>query len=237
MTTNDPSDRLSEIAAIPQSRLLAYARLRCRQRGLQHVDVQDLLQEAYLAACDALRSNPPSHRELRTALQHVVRNTIDSCCRRECATSRRLPGEDLVPIDEIPGENERINPALLAERAERSRLLLAAIAALPSEQTRLIKLVYFKSRSVVDAARRENISTAAAYRRLYAARSCLRQQLSEDAIDDRRMEYRSDQVSPPRSQTAARESQTIFDSLNTGSVEGSENGRKKNAKRSEKKSP
>ncbi|MBL8967668.1 MAG: RNA polymerase sigma factor [Spirochaetaceae bacterium] len=75
----------------------------------------------------------------------------------------------------VAGDEDRGDPALLAQRELEASALLRAVAALPADVRGLVELRYFGELSVQDAARALGLSEEAAKSRLFRARKKLRE--------------------------------------------------------------
>ena len=103
---------------------------------------QDMVQEIFLRLWRRPDSFVAGRGRFPTWLISVSRNrAVDEIRSR----NRRYRHESASPEQqerELPSTNS-IDPALTAELADQRRLVLAALAGLPSEQRRVIELAYF----------------------------------------------------------------------------------------------
>ncbi len=114
---------------------------------------QDMVQEIFLRLWRKPDSYVAQRGRFSTWLTSVARNrAVDEIRSR----ARRYRHETTSPeqqVRELPDAADK-DPALTAELADQRRLILAALAGLPSEQRQVIELAYFGGLTQQEIARR-----------------------------------------------------------------------------------
>ncbi len=103
---------------------------------------EDMAQEIFLRVWRKPESYLPQRGRLVTWLTSVTRNrAVDEIRSR----NRRFRHETASPEEQERefAAPERADPALTAELSDQRRLILAALAGIPSEQRQVIELAYF----------------------------------------------------------------------------------------------
>ncbi|MSR19871.1 MAG: sigma-70 family RNA polymerase sigma factor [Gemmatimonadetes bacterium] len=136
-------------------------------------DAEDVLQTTYMKVVSG-RARFGGRSAFRTWLFGVIRQTAREHARR--ARSHRQRAEMLAR--EVPTNVEESADAG-AERAERSRLLLGALAELPDRQREVLHLVFYQDLTIREAAEVMDVSVGSARVHYERGKKRLRSLLSE----------------------------------------------------------
>lgn len=134
----------------------------------------DLTADVFLAAIDAAESYRPDRGSPVGWLMGVARNVVAAEVRRQVrhvTAVRRIAGRRLLDPDSLARIEERID----AER--ESRVLYAALAALPRRDQALMELVALDGLSVTDAAAVLGVKPGTARVRLHRSRRLVQSKL------------------------------------------------------------
>ena len=141
--------------------------------GWNHADAEDVLQTTYVKVVSG-RARFGGRSTFRTWLFGVIRQTAREHERR--ARSHVQRAERLAR--ELPSASEPGTDAG-AERAERSRLLLQALAELPGRQREVLHLVFYQDLTIREAAEVMEVSLGSARVHYERGKKRLRSLLSE----------------------------------------------------------
>ncbi len=143
--------------------------------GWNHADAEDVLQTTYMKVVSG-RARFGGRSAFRTWLFGVIRQTAREHERR--ARSHWQRAELLAR--EVPTATEESTDA--AERAERSRLLLEALAELPDRQREVLHLVFYQDLTIREAAEVMDVSLGSARVHYERGKKRLRSLLSESDV-------------------------------------------------------
>ena len=147
--------------------------------GWNDADAEDVLQTTYMKVISG-RARFGGRSAFRTWLFGVIRQTAWEHARR--ARSHRERGERLAR--ETPVESaERADAG--AEREERRRLLLTALAELPDRQREVLHLVFYQDMTIREAAEVMDVSVGSARVHYERGKKRLRTLLSEADVEGR----------------------------------------------------
>lgn len=143
---------------------------------------ESLVQETLFQAMRSLHTFR-AHSKLSTWLYSIATNVARSALRRE----RRYKGLDENEVDRLrplarPGTHAELtvalDPEMIVEQSERSRIVRNAIDRLPETHRTVIKMRYLMELSTVEAAAMLGITEGAVRVRLHRACKALREHLS-----------------------------------------------------------
>ena len=140
-------------------------------------DVRDLCQETFLKAYRGLGS---FKKEARFS-SWLYQIAVNSCRDRQ----RRRRGRTLVSLDELDASDVRLPVASAIEVVEGrdlSRLLAAAVEALPAEQREVIVLKEYEGLTFLEIADALDLPISTVKTRLYRGLGQLRQRLERQGI-------------------------------------------------------
>jgi RNA polymerase sigma-70 factor, ECF subfamily len=141
-------------------------------------DVRDLCQETFLKAYRGLGSFKKEAR-FSSWLYQIAVNT----CRDR---QRRRRGRTLVSLDEVDTSDARLLPAASAievvEGRDLSRLVAAAVEALPADQREVIVLKEYEGLTFLEIADTLDLPISTVKTRLYRGLGQLRQRLERQGI-------------------------------------------------------
>jgi RNA polymerase sigma-70 factor (ECF subfamily) len=149
-------------------------------------DVEDVVEETFWQAWRQSRRYTPERGSVQTWVLTIARTRALDRLR----ATRRLREEsidDATSAGEASSDGAPVsasNPPLDAEHAERSRLVIAALAGLPAEQREAVELGYFRGLSQSEIAERTGQPLGTIKTRMRLALLKLRDRLSalrEDA--------------------------------------------------------
>lgn len=133
---------------------------------------EDALQGSYLKVLDG-RARFEKRAAFRTWLFGVIRRTAAEQ-RRRAAIHRWLPLAAIRPIGDGGGGPD---PAAAVERADETRRLEGALAALPRRQREVLHLVFYQSLTIAEAARIVGVSLGTARTHYERGKAALRRLL------------------------------------------------------------
>ena len=131
-------------------------------------EAEDVMQTSYLKIFDG-SARFAGDSSLRTWFFAVIRNVARNHWRIRLRLSTRLP--------ELPSEVE--GPDRSAERDQRHKLVLSALAGLPRRQRETLELVFYRDFTVAEAARIMGISTGSASRHFDRGKRALAKRLDK----------------------------------------------------------
>lgn len=102
---------------------------------------EDVLQEAFLAVWERSADYHPDRGSVRAFVFQIVHHRAVDRVRREAVQKRRADEQAALGVPDVPGIDETVTDA--AERGERRRQVRAVLNGIPSEQRRIIELMYF----------------------------------------------------------------------------------------------
>ena len=146
--------------------------------GWNDADAEDVLQTTYLKVVSG-RARFGGRSTFRTWLFGVIRQTAREHRRR--ARSHQERAERLAR-EPSPDPGAVARPDDLAERAERSRILLEALAELPPRQREVLHLVFYQDLTIREAADVMQVSLGSARVHYDRGKKKLRALLSEEDV-------------------------------------------------------
>jgi RNA polymerase sigma-70 factor, ECF subfamily len=133
---------------------------------------EELHQECWLAAVDAIAGFEPQRGEFAAWLFAIARHVVVNHFRR---VSKRAREESLDErADSSVGQNNGMLPPEILERLERDEVVRASLLELNDEQRDVLKLKYLEGLSVDEIARRTDRSPKAVESMLTRSRERLR---------------------------------------------------------------